>query len=532
MRTTIILSLWLLTGAAALAQDQELARILDEGLAHSQAMQIAHELMDGIGPRLTNSPGMRKAERWAADKFSGWGLANVRRDPFPFGRGWSFENATAVMTSPRRVVMRVLPVAWTPGTSGVLKSDVVVAPLTSERDFDIWRGKVRGKIVLIDLPSEGSEPSDAPFKRLTADDIAKQDRYDLPSYDPELLERQLRNWRLTAAVDAFLKREGAIAWVTQSRRDGGLLHGEGYSYETGKSPGLPGFELAAEDYRRLARIAKIGPAPVVELSSDARYDDSDRNAYNVLAEIAGSDPKAGYVMAGAHFDSWMAGDGAADNGAGSVMVMEAARILQTLGVRPRRTIRFALWAGEEQGLLGSLAYIEKYLASRPAPKESENGIEAYFRWPTRFPITKRPGYDEMVAYFNVDNGSGKLRGIYAENNLGAAAILREWLSPFSSLGAGQVAMSTTGGTDHVFLQSVGLPGFQFIQDPLDYFSRVHHTNLDTLDHVKADDMRQGATVLAGMLLQAANSDKTLPREPLPTAERPTNPFKYPDPRER
>jgi Zn-dependent M28 family amino/carboxypeptidase len=201
-------------------------------------------------------------------------------------------------------------------------------------------------------------------------------------------------------------------------------------------------------------------------------------------------------------------------------------------VKPRRTIRFALWEGEEQGLLGSLAYIEKYLATRPAPKEPENGIETYFRWPHRFPITKKAGYDELVAYFNIDNGSGKLRGIYAENNLGAASILREWLAPFSSLGAGQVVMSTTGGTDHVFVQSIGLPGFQFIQDPLDYASRVHHSNLDTLDHLKADDIRQGATVLAGMLLQAANSDKTLPREPLPTEERPTNPFKYQDPRQQ
>jgi hypothetical protein len=532
MRTTLVFILSALAGASAVAQDQELARVLDQGLAHSQAMQVAHELMDGIGGRLTNSPGMRRAERWAIGKFSGWGLANVRLDPFAFGRGWWFENVAAVMISPRRVVMRALPVAWTPGTNGVLKSEIVVAPMTSERDFEAWRGKVRGKIVLISLPDTGSEPADAPFKRLSADDLGKLDRYDLPSFDPESLEKQLREWRVTIAVDTFLKSEGAIAWVRQSYRDGSLVHGEGYSYQTGRSPGLPGFELAAEDYRRLARFAKVGPPPVVELSSDARYDDSDRNANNVLAEIRGANPAAGYVMAGAHFDSWIAGDGAADNGAGSVMVMEAARILQTLGVKPRRTIRFALWEGEEQGLLGSLAYIEKYLATRPAPKEPENGIETYFRWPHRFPITKKAGYDELVAYFNIDNGSGKLRGIYAENNLGAASILREWLAPFSSLGAGQVVMSTTGGTDHVFVQSIGLPGFQFIQDPLDYASRVHHSNLDTLDHLKADDIRQGATVLAGMLLQAANSDKTLPREPLPTEERPTNPFKYQDPRQQ
>ncbi len=355
------------------------------------------------------------------------------------------------------------------------------------------------------------------------------DDYELSHYDPEAIERRLRNWMFTEKLDQFLKSEGALAWGKISYRDGSLLQGEGYSFEPGKSPALPGFEIAAEDYRRLARLAKVGPAPVVEMMSDAKYDDSDMNAHNIIAEIPGTDPKAGYVMAGGHFDSWIAGDGAADNGAGSVMVMEAARILQSLGVKPRRTIRFILWEGEEQGLLGSLAYVKKYLASRPEPEGGLNGIPAYFKWPHLFPVTKQPGYDDLKAYFNIDNGSGKLRGIYAENNVAAAPLLREWLSPFDSLGAGKVVMEPTDGTDHVFMQTVGVPGFQFIQDPLDYESRVHHSNLDTFDHLKGDDMRQGATVLAGMLLQAANSDKTLPHRAIPTGEEATDPFKYNDP---
>jgi carboxypeptidase Q len=277
-------------------------------------------------------------------------------------------------------------------------------------------------------------------------------------------------------------------------------------------------------------LAKTGPAPVLEINSDVRFDDSDVNAYNILADIPGSDPKAGYVMAGAHLDSWVAGDGAADNGAGSAMIMEAARILKSLGIKPKRTIRFALWSGEEQGLFGSMAYVDEYLATRaPGPKEEEGREEMYFRYKTRFPITPKPGYADLKAYFNIDNGSGKLRGLYAERNVAAVSLLREWLSPFASMGASNVVSQPTGGTDHEYMQAIGVPGYQFIQDPLDYESRVHHSGIDTFDHLKAEDMRQGAVVLAGMLLQAANSDKTLPRMPLPTQPAVSDPFKYEDP---
>jgi Zn-dependent M28 family amino/carboxypeptidase len=233
-------------------------------------------------------------------------------------------------------------------------------------------------------------------------------------------------------------------------------------------------------------------------------------------------------MAGAHFDSWVAGDGASDNGAGSMVVLEAARILRKLGVRPKRTIRFALWEGEEQGLLGSRAYIEQHLVDRPTPPGMD-GLTAYFTWGNRYPVVKKPGYDQLKAYFNMDNGSGKFRGIYAEGNAAAVPLLREWLSPFNSMGADKVIASKTGGTDHVFMQAVGLQGFQFIQDPLDYGSRVHHSNIDTVDHMRGDDLRQAAVVMAGMLLQAANSDEEIPRPPLPTQPTATDPYAYQDP---
>jgi hypothetical protein len=517
--------------SSAKAATSDTARIIDEGMNRSQVMLTASELMDRIGPRLTNSANLDRAEDWALAKFRSYGLSNVHREPFDFGRGWNFSNSSARMVDPRPINMTVIPVAWTPGTNGTIRAPIVVAPMDKPEHFAAYRGKLAGKIVLVTLPGTSDEPKEAAFQRLTDKEIAAEDSYDLPSYDPDTLDRRLKRFKFAQQLDQFLKSEGALAWVRKSYRDGKLVSGEGYTYLAGQSPFLPGFELAAEDYRRLARLAKTGPAPVIELSSDAQFDDRDHNANNIIAEIPGSDPKAGYVMAGAHFDSWIAGDGAADNGAGSVTIMEAARILRQLGVRPKRTIRFALWEGEEQGLLGSRAYIQEHLVDRPVPPGMD-GLTAYFSWGTRFPITKKASYDALKAYFNIDNGSGKLRGIYAEGNAAAEPLLKEWLQPFNDMGASSVVAGKTGGTDHVFMQAVGLQGFQFIQDPLDYESRVHHSSIDTLDHVRGDDLRQAAVVLAGVLLEAANSDKELPRPPLPTQPLPTDPFKYdyPDPK--
>jgi carboxypeptidase Q len=267
----------------------------------------------------------------------------------------------------------------------------------------------------------------------------------------------------------------------------------------------------------------------LEIDSRVHFEDADHNAYNILADIPGVDPNAGYVMAGAHLDSWVAGDGAADNGAGSAVVMEAARILTSIGARPRRTIRFALWAGEEQGLLGSDAYIEKHLARRAPPTDPALAdLPPYFSL-DNYPIQTLAGFSEMAAYFNIDNGSGKIRGIYTEGNFAVVPIFRDWLSPFASLGANAVVAEPTEGTDHVFLSRLGLPAFQFIQDPLDYETRVHHTDLDTFDHLRPQDLRQASVVLATVLLAAANSEKPLPRKPLPTQPRLTDPFEYPDP---
>lgn len=527
MRKLVLGILLALSAGVGADSTSGLDRIVDEGLRHSQVMQTAEYLDDRIGGRLTNSPAMREAEAWTQSQFKAWGLKNVRKDGFDFGRGWSVTSSSVKMIAPRTLALTAMPVAWSPATNGVISAPIIVAPMKHERDLQPWHGKLTGKIVLVSLPGDGSEPAEAPFKRLTPEDIAKLDKYEEPKIDPGEIDKIEKRIGFSDKLFKFLKDEGAVAVVRESYRDGKLLHGEGYHFRLGDTMPLPMVEVAAEDYRRLARLAKAGATPKLEISIDAKFDDHDTKAYNIIAEIPGSGGGSEYVMAGAHLDSWIAGDGAADNGAGTVVVMEAARILAAAGIRPKRTIRFVLWAGEEQGLCGSLAYVEKYLATRG--RTGPPGLDEFIRWTSRFPIKPLAGHKDLVAYFNVDNGSGRIHGIHAEGNLDAAGLLREWLTPFASMGASTVVASPTGGTDHVFMQAVGIPAYQFIQDPLDYESRVHHSGIDTFDHLKADDLRQASVVLAGVLFEAANSAKTLPRIPIPTQGTPTSPFKYDDP---
>ncbi len=522
-------TLSLTLAAPVAAQDRgALNKIIDEGTNQSQVMVTAQHLTDVIGPRLPNSPAMREAERWAQAKFTEWGLRNVHTEGFEFGRGWTIERSSVRMVSPRPIQLTAIPIAWTPAAN--VTAPVVVAPMRRERDFAKYRGQLRGKVVMITLPNTPTDPTEPGFRRLSGDDLAKLDQFQQPRYDPAAADRRLKRLDYAKKLDAFLKAEGAVAYATMSRLDGKLVHGEGYLFGVGDTQGVPGVEIAAEDYRRLARLAKMGPAPTLEINSQVTFHDGDVQAYNIFGEIPGSDPRAGYVMAGAHYDSWVAGDGAADNGAGSAMIMEAARILARTGVRPKRTIRFALWNAEEQGLLGSFAYINRHLATRGRPGDPElKGDAAYYGWGQRWPVTPKAGFNDLAAYFNIDNGSGKLRGLYAERNPAVVSTFREWLSPLSSMGASTVVVRPTGGTDHVFMQQVGLPGFQFIQDPLDYDTRIHHTSVDTFDHLKADDMRQGSIVLASVLLSAANADQPLPRPPLPREPVVTDPFAYADP---
>ncbi|GAA0869806.1 M28 family metallopeptidase [Brevundimonas basaltis] len=500
-------------------------RIIDQGFNHSEVMETAAHLTDRIGGRITNSPQMRETERWTQQWFRDRGLSNVRAEGFEFGRGWSMVRSDVRMIAPRPLELRAIPVAWTPGTDGTVSGEVILAPMSRVADFDKYRGKLAGKIVMISEPTDAEDPTSPQFRRWTDDELAGRTGYNQPTHSHVNVSRDGGRDNFALRMDEFLAAEGALGWVRMSYRDGGLLHGAGYTHRTGATPTLPGMELAAEDYRRLARLSRAGAAPALEMMSEVRFHDEDVNAYNVLADIPGTSRSGEYVMAGAHFDSWAAADGAVDNAAGTAVVMEAARILKALNVRPKRTIRFALWNGEEQGLHGSLAYVDRHLATRAPLGDPElDALPNGQTWRARWPVQPRPGYSDLVAYFNIDNGSGRIRGINAEGNVAAAAVFEEWLKPFYSLGATTVSLRPSGGTDHVYMQTVGVPGFQFIQDPLDYGSRLHHTSIDSYDHLQPEDLRQAAVVLAGLLLAAANSDEPLPRMPMPTQPRPTNPF--------
>jgi carboxypeptidase Q len=503
-------------------------QIADEGYNHGQVVTIAAHLTDQIGGRMTNSPAMRKAEAWTQQMFKSWGLKDVHAEAFDFGRGWWIESASSRMVAPRNLTLRSIPVAWTPATNGALNAAIVVAPIRHPRDLEKWKGKLAGKIVLVSYPDAPKDDTSGAFKRLDDAELGKLASYEQPFHDPEANRDMIKRWIENAReTNRFMAAEGALAIVKMAGRPNGLVHGEGYFYRKGDTLQLPEVEMAQEDYRRLTRLAKVGEVKL-ELDSRVHFDDTDMNGYNIIADIPGKDAKAGYVMAGAHLDSWVAGDGAADNGAGSAVIMEAARILASLPVKPKRTIRFALWSGEEQGLLGSASYIERHLAKRPP--SSDPMMAKYPFLADTYPITPLPGFKDMAGYFNIDNGSGKIRGIYAEGNFAAIPVLRNWMAPFESLGASKVVAQKTGGTDHEMMAAMGLPAFQFIQDPLDYNTKVHHSTLDTFDHLRAEDLRQAAVILATVLLQAADSDTPLPRNVLPRQPSPTDPFQYRDPR--
>lgn len=517
-----------LSGAHAQGVDASMInRISDEGYNQGQVVELAAHLTDRIGSRLTNSPGMREAEKWTQQQFSSWGLKNVRADGFEFGRGWWIESARVRMVAPRSLALTTIPVAWTPGTRGALTAPIVVAPVRHPRDLAQWKGKLKGKIVLVTYPEPPKDDKMASFQRLDDAELGKLAAFQQPSFNPENGAERLTRRANTIAIARFMADEGALAIVKMAYRGGGLVHGEGYFYKQGETRAVPEIEMAQEDYRRLVRLAKGGEVKL-EIDNRVHFDDRDTKAYNILADLPGRDDKAGYVMAGAHMDSWVAGDGASDNAAGVAVVMEAARILASLPVKPKRTIRFALWSAEEQGLHGSSDYIQKYLATRPKPADAASAAQSFGAWGT-YPVTPLPGFKDMAAYFNLDNGSGKIRGIYAENNFAAIPVLRSWMAPFDSMGANKVVVQKTGGTDHMIMAEFGMPAFQFIQDPLDYGSRTHHSSLDTFDHLRTEDLRQAAVIMATVLLQAADSETPIPRNVLPRQPRPTDPFRYRDP---
>jgi len=494
-------------------------RIRDEGFHRSQVMDTAFHLTDVLGPRLTGSPELKAANDWTRKQFESWGLVNAHLEGYPFGRGWSYSAVQVRMVAPRTVPLLALPKAWAPGTNGPVRGEVTRVDFKSEKDFDRYRGKLAGKVLLMEDPEKFEEPENPAFRRLAASDLEKLGAFKVPASSEGREERRrmgIERVRLRKALNEFLEKEKVLATLEPSGLTNGIIRvSSSGSYTPGESVGVPALVMAAEHYNEVARLVENGEKVQIEVDLAARFHDDDPQAYNTVAEIPGTDKKDEIVMAGAHLDSWHAGTGATDNGAGCIVVMEAARILKALGVKPRRTIRFALWSGEEEGLLGSRSYVKQHFATRPENKDPKlKDLPDFFRAET-WPISVKPEHAKLAAYFNLDNGTGKVRGIYAEENAAVRPIFEAWIAPLADLGVTTLAPLPTGGTDHQAFDRVGLPGFQFIQDPMDYESRTHHTNLDTYDHLQRDDLMQASVVMASFLYDAAMRPEPLPRKPMP-----------------
>jgi hypothetical protein len=496
-------------------------RLRDEGLNHSKVMETASELCDEIGPRLTGAPGARKASEWAKSKLAGYGLANAHLESWaPFGRGWTWDHARLLMLEPSRVDIPVIPRAWTPGTSGAVKAPAILAKLETDEDLAKWKGKLAGKIVLPEDVPEIAPHEKPDAKRYTKETLEELSRWDA---DRRRMPRNaLPRFRFQQKLAKFLVDEKVVATLDASARgdDGTVfVQGSGRGYKADAPPSVPSVAVPAEAYGRIARLLSAKREVTLELDVKTAFTDEDPlAAANVVAEIPGSDPKKKdeVVMIGAHLDSWHGGTGATDNGAGSSVVLEAARLLKSLPKAPRRTIRVALWTGEEQGLLGSQGYVSQHFASRPEPTDpKERELPSYMRRGPRGPLTFKPEWKNVAAYFNLDNGTGKVRGVYAQENAAVVPIFKEWLLPFHDLDATTVTMRRTGGTDHLSFDAVGLPGFQFNQDELDYDTRTHHSNMDTYERLQKADLAQASVLMAAFAWNAANRDEMLPRKPIP-----------------
>lgn len=501
---------------------QMVTRIRQEGFRNSKVMEIMSELTDRIGPRLTGSSSLKKANDWTRDEMTRWGLQNSHLEAFDFGRGWALDSVTVRMTSPDVASLYALPKAWTPATNGVIKGQVVRLKATTIEELEKEKGKYAGKIVLVGEQREVKPENEAALKRYDSEGLQKLGDFAIPPDNNRLdfgghaftREELIKRYQFTRALQKFLNEEKVAAAIEGSRGDGGLIFVQGtQAYRPGESDGVPQLVMAAEQFNRILRLVDRKVPVEIELDVKSHFETPDGGkAFNTIAEIQGTDKKDEIVMVGGHLDSWHAGTGATDNAAGCAVAMEAVRILQSLGVKPRRTIRIALWGGEEQGLLGSRAYAAEHFGKRDEPTPGPNDVPSYLRGESTAPLLLKPEQTKLSAYFNIDNGTGKLRGIYAQENSAVAPLFEAWGTPFRDLGFTTVSMRNTGGTDHLAFDAVGIPGFQFIQDPVEYETRTHHSNMDVYDRVQRDDMVQASVVLASFLYQAAMRDQMLPRK--------------------
>ena len=519
-------------------------RIKDEAFHNSRVMDHLFYLTDVNGPRLTNSPGQRAAADWAVKSLKSWGIEDARLETWgKFGRGWSLSRFTMSLREPVYAALPSVPLAWSSGTKGMVSGDAVLAPLFTAQELERNedrdpaklaariqkyaaenKGKLKGRFVLLTEAREMVPPTEAAARRLDEKELGELREAPVPYVEPHVdwpiaslpddkkkreqlldaapwevvAEMRARVRRMRDRLYTFFNQEGVLGVVTgDSRGSGGILFAEaGGSWETGAPIPPPRISMAPESYGRLCRLVEKKIRVQLELEVEATFDDSSPDGMNVVAEIPGGAKKDEVVMLGAHLDSWHSATGATDNAAGSAVVLEAMRILKTLGLKMDRTVRLALWTGEEQGILGSRGYVKNHFAD---------------------PITMktRPEHAKLSGYFNLDNGTGKIRGVYLQGNDMMRPVFAAWIAPFDGMGAKTISIKDTGGTDHLPFDAVGLPGFQFIQDPLDYSSRTHHSDLDVYDHVQEGDLMQAAAILASVVYNAATRPEMLPRKPLP-----------------
>ena len=522
------LALWVgsaAVGSALAAEPVDLdvvAKIRQEAFSHSQAAASLRELTETVGPRLTNSPSYVRSTEWAQDKLRSWGLSNVHDEVYDpaFGRGWEFDYARVEMLSPRKLSIHALPKAWTPGTNGPVEGEVVMATIKEIGDLEKYRGKLRGKIVLVDEVRPYKLAEKPEFHRYTDEELGELQTFPIAGDgDPNAQARRLEVYRkrmeMGKSLNKFLVDEGVVATLSVSGLDDGILRVTGASArKAADTVGVPELVVASEHYNQLVRAVQAKQDVRLRLDVDSRFtSDTDLPATNVLAELPGTSKADEVVMIGAHLDSWHTGTGASDNGAGVVVMMEAMRILKAIGVKPKRTIRLGLWGGEEQGLNGSAGYVAQHLASYPEPTDPEQKALPRSYQRGGGPLQRRPEYGCFSTYFNFDNGTGKIRGVYAQENSAVMPIFKAWLEPFNDLGATIVTARNTGSTDHISFDRIGLPGFQFVQEPTDYSTHVHHTDLDTYDHALPEDLKQAAAIIASFAYNAAMRDQPLPRKP-------------------
>lgn len=549
-------------------------KIKEEGTKNSQVMKTLGYMSDVIGPRLTGSPGMKRANDWTRDTLAAWGLQNSHLESWgPFGRGWTLKRFHAMVDGPTAFPLIAYPKAWSPGTDTLLPppppvdpkkktktpsmmntstaytGEVVTFNAQNEAELEQYKGKLKGKIVLVGAMRELKAEFEPQGSRRTESnllDLANAPDPNAPrpagaTPPPPAAGNQLQQFQFAGRRLRFLHEEGAAVLIDIAfKGDGGTIFVTGAQavQPATPTPGQPPMNVRTkgaivpvqltatpEHFNRLTRMIAAGEKPTMTIDLAVEFQDTDPNAYNTIAEIPGSDKADEVVMLGGHLDSWHGATGATDNGSGCAVMMEAVRIIQTLGLKPRRTIRIALWSGEEQGLLGSRAYVRQHFGFRgdgSTPQFGGGGQNA-----TPLPLTKLDDYDKLSAYFNIDNGTGKIRGVYMQGNEGVRPIFRQWLAAFrdpkwwkadfdpakdTSFAANTLTLANTGGTDHLAFDAVGLPGFQFIQDAVEYDTRTHHSNMDVFDRIQADDMKQMSIILAVFVYQTAMMDEMMPKK--------------------